>query len=111
MADLTKNTFTDSVAVQTLVAAAAGQQVANWTAKDLLIVKNADGSDHTITIDSVLACDQGEDHNLAIVVAAGTTAIIIPESPARRWRDSSGKLSISWSSVTGMTVGCFTLPN
>lgn len=113
MAALTVNSFSSNVVTETLVAAAVGgDTVAGYTGKQFLIVKNAHASaSRTITIDSVEACSQGSDHNLAPVIPALTTKLIKLPAPASRWMQTSGAINITYSdSAADITIGAFLWP-
>jgi hypothetical protein len=114
MANLTKNTFTGGGAVETLVAAASGgDTVQTLTRQDFLIVKNSNATlPRTVTLNSQETCNQGSDHDLAIVVAALTTQLIKPPAPATRWKDTNGAMQIAYSAAAAdLTVGAFTMPD
>jgi len=73
------------------------------TQKTFLRVANGSGSPITVTIDSVVACDQGFDHDLAVAVPAGDEYTIGPIDRAR-YDDGSGYVQITYSGVTSLTV-------
>ena len=77
--------------------------------KMFLVVNNGGGSPITVTIDSQIACDQGFDHDLAVVVTNGTEAWIGPLSKDR-YNDSSGNVQVTYSAVTSVTVGAVGIP-
>lgn len=113
MANLTKNAFASGVITETLVSAASGgDSVQNYNGKEFFVVKNSHGSAaRTITFDSVEACNQGSDHNLAITVDAGVTRLVKLPAPATRWKQTSGEVDITYSdSAADITIGCFVWP-
>lgn len=84
-------TYSNSSASDTFVA----------NANTLVLIKNSSGSSITVGVDSVVACDQGFDHNETITVANNETRIAGPFPP--RFRDSGGLVTLT-PSVTGATV-------
>lgn len=70
----------------------------------LILVKNTDGSDHTMTITNAGAYNRG------IAVASQTYTIpatsghkAIDDIPREWFAQSNGKLYLDWSAATGMT--------
>jgi hypothetical protein len=103
MALLTVNQVSlTGVAVAPGAAAVGGDTFAN-NGKTVLEVTNASGSDKTVTIDSLVNCNQGSDHDIAVTVATGTTKRIGPFDPSR-FNNSSGLVSVTYSGVTSVTV-------
>lgn len=117
MADLTVNTFTGGVVTETLVAVAAGgDMIPNYTGKELIVLRNSHATlSRTITFDSVQACNYGSDHNLAITIPGSATPvnrIIQLPTPVSRWKDTNGKVAITYSdSGADITIGVFKTPN
>jgi hypothetical protein len=83
-------------------AAAGGDEFAN-TGREYLHVKNASAGDVTVTFDSVAPCNQGYDHNVAVVVPAGGERIIGKFEPGR-FNNSNNRVAVSYSGVTSVTV-------
>lgn len=73
-----------------------------------LNVNNADASPHTITVDSVVDCDQGVDHNVVVVVAASENHLIGP-FPTGRF-NTTGQAHITYDAVTSVTIEAVRLP-
>ncbi len=73
--------------------------------RDLIVVaKNTDGSDHTITLKANGAAEQGitiPDQTITIPATSGHKAI--DDIPQSFFAQSNGRLNIDWSSATGMT--------
>jgi len=68
--------------------------------RTFLHVKNANAAACTVTINSIRACDQGQDHDVVVVVAATTgDEMIGPFDPAR-FNNSSGNVTVTTYSVT-----------
>lgn len=86
-------------------AAALGDTFVN-DGRTFLKVINGAGAPINVTIDSVINCDQGEDHNVVVAVANGTTRYIGP-FPPDRFNNASGAVSVTYSAVTSITVGAF----
>lgn len=74
-----------------------------------LNVNNADASPHTITVDSVVDCDQGVDHNVVVVVGASENHLIGP-FPVGRFNDSNAQAQITYDAVTSVTIEPVRLP-
>lgn len=111
MADLTVNAFSGGVITQTLVSAnAGGDAIPGYDGKQFLVVTNGSGGSINVTLNSQVVCDQGSDHDLVIAVAAGATRQIKAPAPATRWQDTNGKLQISYSGVTSLSIGAFKWP-
>lgn len=89
--------------VITLANASAGGDTYNPGNGLFLRVKNADASAKTVTIASHVPCSQGVNHDVVVVVAAGTEQDIGP-LPASRFADANGVGHITYSAVTAVTV-------
>ena len=103
MALLTVQIATQLGVIPSFVAAGAGGDTFANSARESLWVKNGSGVSINVTINSVLACDQGFDHDLVIAIAAGAEKIIGPFSTVR-FNDVSGILGVTYSAVTTITV-------
>lgn len=113
MADLTKNPFVAGVITETLVAAAASQTVPNLTAHDFLCVLNGSGASITLTLEEKVACNHGHASTDAVItIAAAARRLIWPAAMggAKRFRNTTGQLELTWSATTDITVGAFTAP-
>jgi len=88
-----------------LAAANAGGDTFKTNEKTFLVVKNGGASPITVTIDSKTNCDQGYDHDLEVSVPAGEERWI---GIFERHR-FSGTVAVSYSDVTSVTVGAFSL--
>lgn len=69
-------------------------------------VKNS-GASTVVTVGSVKACDQGHDHDVAVTVGATSGDKIIPVDESLK--DANGYVQITYSQVTGITIGAFEL--
>lgn len=103
MADLTVQAVSLTGAVITPVAAAAGGDTFSNDGRTILRVVNGGASPITATVNSLVACNQGFDHDAAVTVAAGVTKDIGP-FPVARFNNSSGKAAVTYSDVTSVTV-------
>lgn len=100
MATLSVQTAAITGTVVTYASAAGGGDDFPNDGRVMFHVKNADASSKTVTINSITACDQGFDHDLAIVVANGTERIIGPFTVAR----FGASVGVTYSAVTSVTV-------
>lgn len=73
----------------------------------LMVTNGATVAD--VTIDSVTPCDQGSDHNEVVTCTANKTMLIGPFSPAR-FNSTDGRVEMTWSNVTTVTVEAFVVP-
>ncbi len=67
------------------------------------MVKNGSAGAITVTANSQVACNQGFDHDQTVSVPAGSELWIGTFAPDR-WNDSSGKVQVTYSAVTSVTV-------
>jgi hypothetical protein len=107
MADLTIQKIDQTGIAPSFVAADAGGDTFSNDGRTFLHVKNGGGSAITVTIDSVAPCNYGFDHDLQVTVNAGAEQIIGPFEPKRF--NTDGKVSVSYSDVTSVTVAAFRL--
>jgi len=89
-------------------ASAGGDEFVN-SGRAVLYVKNGDISDKTVTVDSQTPCNQGFDHDAQVIVPASEERIIGP-FPKNRFDDANGKVQISYSDVTSVTVAVIEIP-
>lgn len=112
MADLAIQNVVETGANPSFAAAAAGgDAIANNLEgeKTFLHVKNGHSASQTVTVNSQKTCDMGFDHDLAVAVPAGGERLIGP-LPDDRFNDSNGKVQITYSGVTALTVAALKLP-
>jgi hypothetical protein len=93
----------------TFAAAAAGGDSFPNDGRTWFRVKNGGGADRTVTVNSQRACDQGFDHDQAVVVTAGEERDIGP-FPTERFNDTSARVVATYSSESGLTVAALRLP-
>lgn len=109
MAILTSQRITLTPAAPTFVAAdVAGDRVKN-NGSLYLEFKNTNASPVTITINSVTLCNQGFDHDVVVTVPAATGDRVVGPFPQTRFNDGDGYLNWSYSAVTSVIVGAFSL--
>ncbi len=109
MATLTKYIVDLDGGKPSFVAAAVGGDDFVNSGKNFLVVKNGGASSIDVTIDSVALCSYGFDHNLVVPVAASGEEWIGP-FPKSRFNDENGKVNVSYSGVTSVTVAVVELP-
>jgi hypothetical protein len=73
-----------------------------------LHVKNANAGSCLVTIDSVKPCDQGQDHNVAVTVAATTGDEMIGPFPISRF--GSVVTVISYGVTASVSVAAISIP-
>lgn len=76
--------------------------------KEFIHIKNAHTSPQTITINSQTNCNQGFDHDDAVVVTNAQERMIGP-FPKDRFNDGSGYVQITYSGVTALTLAVVTV--
>ena len=91
----------------TYEAASVSDTFAN-NGRTFIHAKNADGSDHTLTINSLVDCNQGEDHNPAVVVTAGEERMVGP-FPMSRFNSATGIVTATWEDATSVTIAVLSL--
>jgi hypothetical protein len=94
----------DGLSIDTSLAAAevGGDEFVN-TGKEILIVKNADASDKTVTISAQNNCSHGFAHDGGGTVTAGETAVFGPFNK-NRFNDTSEKVQVAYSAVTSVSI-------
>ncbi|ALG07657.1 hypothetical protein [Kibdelosporangium phytohabitans] len=70
---------------------------------ELVVVKNADASSHTMTVDIPVTVDGQAVTDKTVTVAAGATVIAGPYGP--EYRQADGSVYLNFDSATSMTVG------
>ncbi|MFO1038151.1 MAG: hypothetical protein U1E45_15040 [Geminicoccaceae bacterium] len=109
MADLTIVTPTIAGVAESMVAAAVGGDAFVNDGNTLLRVNNASGGSINVTIASQYSVNQTlppgtANANQVVAVGAGTSKVIGP-FPKGSWNDANGKVQVSYSAVTSVTVG------
>lgn len=89
-------------------AAAGGDEFVN-SGRVFIHVKNGGGSSVDVTVDSQTPCSQGYDHDAVVAVGAGAEKMIGP-FPKDRFNDTSGKVQVTYSGVSSVTIAAIELP-
>lgn len=109
MADLTVQIVSLPGLTPTYGAAAAGGDAFVNSGKDFIHIKNGHTSPQTVTINSQAVCNQGFDHDDAVVVTNAQERMIGP-FPKDRFNDSADKVQITYSGVVALTIAILRLP-
>ena len=104
MANLTVQQITPAGINPAFTPAGVGGDTFTTDGRTQLRVKNASGSAITVTVVSPQKCNQGVNHNLVVSVPAGETREIGPIEKTRFTNTTSGRVSVTYSSVTSVTV-------
>lgn len=107
MAALSTQPATVAGTTPSFVAANAGGDTAEPGSDNVLHVKNASGGSITVTVASPTPCSQGSTHPLVVAVPAGQERIIGPLPAGRFAQPSSGRVDITYSAVTSLTVAVY----
>ncbi|RJX18505.1 MAG: hypothetical protein C4570_06400 [Ammonifex sp.] len=108
MAQLTVQNIALAGLTPSYAAAAAGGDNFTNDGRAFLHVKNGSASSINVTVDSAVPCNQGFDHDITVAVAAGADKMIGPFDP-ERFNDSTGKVNVTYSAVTTVTVAALHL--
>jgi hypothetical protein len=111
-ATLSPQIIVDTGIVRSLASAASGGDEFVNSGRMFIAVVNAHGSDpRTITVNSQAACNQGSDHDIAVVITAAQDEKVFGPFPKDRFNDSDGKVQITYSdSAADLTIAIFELP-
>jgi hypothetical protein len=77
--------------------------------RTVIYIKNAGGSPDTVGIDSVVACNQGFDHDGGGSVTNGTEKVFGPFDQTR-FNNSNGQVTVTNSFLTSVTCAVIKLP-
>jgi hypothetical protein len=110
MATLTPQVVVLTGITPTLVAASAGGDEFVNSGRDFIHIKNGDASSMDVTINSQALCNQGQDHDVVVTVPASTGEKFIGPFPKDRFNDTAGKVQITYSAVTSVTIGIVRVP-
>ena len=69
---------------------------------DIVVIKNADASSHTMTIDIPISVDGTAVADRVVTIPAGKTYVFKPNQVHRQ---SNGQVHLNFDSATSMTVG------
>lgn len=109
MATLTVGAISRSGLTRSLASAAVGGDEFANDGKTFLEVANGSGSSITVTIATQMTVDGKAVADDAISVGAGVTKQIGP-FPPHIYNDANGKVQVTYSAVTTVTVGATRLP-
>ena len=90
-------------------AAAVGGDYFVNDGKTMLEVRNASGAPVNVTVASPQNCDQGANHPLVIAVPATIGQRMIGPFLRRRFNDANGRVQVTYSGVTTVTVAAVKL--
>lgn len=102
MALLAQQPATGAGTTPSFTAAAAGGDTFQ-PGDDVILILKTSGTASTVTVASPGACNQGSTHPLVISMPATGERHVGP-FPAQRFAGSNGLVSVTYSSVTGLTV-------
>jgi hypothetical protein len=108
MADLTIQRLAQAGLKATYTTASAGGDTFSNDGNTWLHIKNGGASSITVTIDSKTPCNQGFDHDLTITILAGEDKYS-PRLEQSRFNDATGKVAVSYSAATSVTVAAIGL--
>ena len=83
-------------------AAVGGDEFVN-SGREFIHVKNGHTSPQTVTVNSQAVCSQGFDHDIPVEIPASEERMIGP-FPKDRFDDAGGKVQITYSGVTALTI-------
>jgi hypothetical protein len=92
----------------TFAAAAAGGDTFANNGRTFLYVKNGSGAPITVTVNSLVSCNFGVDHDITITVPAGSEEMS-GKFPVNRFNSSAGSASITYSDVTSLTIAAISI--
>lgn len=87
-------------------AAGGGDEFAN-DGRTMLHLKNGSGGTTVVTVNSLVTCSQGVDHDSVTSIGAGAEAMIGPFDVTRFNDTSTGRAAITYDGVTSLTLGAF----
>ena len=77
--------------------------------RTFLHVKNADTvAERTVTINSLVECNQGHDHDIEVEIPKEEERIIGPFSPSR-FNSNTGEVSVTYDDHSDVTVAAISL--
>jgi len=91
-------------------AAAGGGDSFPNTGREYLYVANGDASSKTVTLVYAATTDGQAITNRTVAVPAGESMLIGP-FPTSLYNDANGRVAVTYSAVTSVTVAVFSAPN
>jgi hypothetical protein len=104
MATLTVQTTDLDGVVPSYVAAAGGGDEFPNDGRTMLHLKNGSGGAITVTVDALVDCDQGFNHDSVTSVGAGAEAMIGPFDIRVFNNQTTQRAAITYSDVTTLTI-------
>jgi len=89
---------------------AAANVAGNYIQNDgriILQFKNTNGATRTVTFNSLKACEQGSDHNVAVTIDATSGNKFVGPFSQERFNDGSGQVGFTYDVVADLTVAAF----
>lgn len=108
MASLSAQSVGQSLADTVFSSASGGGDTAPTGDNVVLLVKNADASSKTVTLETAATYRGLAVADVAVVVAAGKTATI-PLGPKALYAQANGRVNLTYSAVTSVTVAVIAL--
>jgi len=93
----------------TYAACAGGGDAFPNDGKTFIHLKNTNAATRTVTVNSQRTCDQGFDHDVAVVIPATTGDVMIGPFPTARFNDATNLVQLTYSAVTNLTIGVFSV--
>jgi len=109
MATLSNQIVTLAAITPSYAACAAGGDEFVNSGRDFIHIKNGHTSPQTVIMNSQAACDQGFDHDVSIAVTNAQERMIGP-FPKGRFDDAGGKVQLTYSGVTALTIAIIRVP-
>ena len=106
MAEATELTVQSMTSAGVEVTFTAANEDGNYFTNDgrtFIWIKNGDGDNHNIIIDSPTNCNYGFAHDVTVIVTAGEDRLIGVFDTAR-FNDSNSRVNITYSAVTSVTI-------
>lgn len=88
-------------------ATAAGDTFIN-NGRTVILVEDTGTTAPTVTVNSLVDCSQGEDHNVVVAIGAGGAAYIGP-FPMNRFNNAAGVATVTYDDDTDITIEVFSL--
>lgn len=104
MATLTVQQITLTGTTPSYAACASGGDEFVNDGQTFIQVKNASGGELTVTVNSRTNCNQGSDHDVAVAIPLTTGDKMIGPFPPSRFNNGDGKVTITYSGVTSLTI-------
>lgn len=109
MANLNAQKMSLAGLTPTFTAAAAGGDTFTNDGNMYLRVKNAHTAAQTVTVKAQKTCNHGTVHDAVVSVATGGESVIGP-FPIDRFNNPNGVITVTYGSVTALTVAVIQMP-